>query len=199
MTPAPAQTGSTSFHIPMHCKDGQCSLNSTGLRSSTRQSRFPAVPPARVAQKQGASPCHVLGAHRDKTPVTTSTTPQEGAPSQDVSAPPNPAAAPQRAHSMAGQGSPTGTEGTYSRDSAWLFWKRSSGRVCSWLRFSRLQGRRKRSGFGGQSNHTPPCNPSGVLWLTERGQPSPASHLGRTPLSQARATNGALIDLLTTS
>ena len=67
--------------------------------------------------------------------------PVEAAPSRDVSAlqtPWQPRAAPQ-----VSQGNPAGTEGTYSRDSAWLFWKRSSGRVCSWLRFSRLQGRRK--------------------------------------------------------
>jgi len=59
------------------------------------------------------------------------------------------------------QGNPAGTEGTYSRDSAWLFWKRSSGRVCSWLRFSRLQGRRKGWGFWGQSSH-PARSPAGT-------------------------------------
>lgn len=114
---------------------------------------------AGVAQKQGALPCHTPGTHRDKTPVTTSNPPPpETAPSQDVSAPPNPIAAPSSPTSKPIP--PTGMEGTYSRDSAWLFWKRSSGRLCSWLRFSRLQEKKKGSGFQGQSNH-PTCNPTG--------------------------------------
>lgn len=34
--------------------------------------------------------------------------------------------------------------GTYSRDNAWLFWNRSSGKVCSWFRFRRLGKQRGR-------------------------------------------------------
>lgn len=33
--------------------------------------------------------------------------------------------------------------GTHSLDRAWVFWNSSSGSVCSWFRFSRLQKRRE--------------------------------------------------------
>lgn len=80
-------------------------------------------------------------------------------------------------------GEPHQHRGTHSRDSAWLFWKRSSGRVCSWLRFSRLWGRRKGSGFWGQGSPASSSGHSWGLWLSQRDYYSRASHLARTPLS----------------
>lgn len=72
--------------------------------------------------------------------------------------------------------------GTHSRDRAWLCWKRSSGRACSWLRFSRLRGRRKGSGAGEES-----C------------QPHPGHSFGSLQRArfQVMGANWALIDLLT--
>lgn len=127
---------------------------------------WPQMPCSCVAQEsspRGAEhPARTTSTYR--TLLNTNTTPE-----------------PPRGHSC--PSSPPGDPGgTHSRDRAWLCWKRSSGRACSWLRFSRLRGRRKGSRAGEES-----C------------QPHPGHSFGslRRARFQVMGANWALIDLLT--